>query len=349
MACKNPVFRKDRYNNWVPTPCKMCLLCRNQRREEWTQRLQLEYVANNYVGSFITLTYRDDTLPLLYPAGSAVSGSAFHGHTPAGTLYPPDIRQFYKALNERMYRKYGYRPKHVLVGEYGETEFRPHWHGIIIGLPNSERTMIYDVWNKGRIDIAPVTHADIRYTLSYIDKQIFIPEELYEAYGDFQPPLCDFSNGIGDSFYKQHQYEFDEYGRYWFSDRDYYQLPRYYLDKYGFKVLDVSFSKRVYDKFCEDNPEYYHIPYERITKMFSSKTEYLLGNKIFYNDLYDKLCQYQSNYLELNELKIRNTAHRYGKPTYNIDNVIKKNLLDYNFESKIDVGSLADCALALQQ
>lgn len=347
MACKEPVFRKDRYNNWVPTPCKMCLLCRNQRREEWTQRLQLEYVSNNYVGSFITLTYRDDKLPLLYPQNSAVTGSAFHGHIPAGTLYQPDIRAFYKALNERMFRKYGYRPKHVLVGEYGETEFRPHFHGIVIGLPNTERKMIYDIWGKGRIDIAPVTHADIRYTLSYIDKQIFIPDELYEAYGDFQPPFCDFSNGIGDTFYQQHKYDFDEYGRYWFSSKDYYQLSNYYLDKYGFKKPNISFSKKTWDRFIEDYPEYNKYNYDNITELFSSASRFAIG--IPQKDLYNKIMEYQDKTTELSELQIRNHAHRFGKPTYNIENITNSNLTNPDYRLNIPIGDLSDYALALAQ
>lgn len=348
MACREPIFRKDRYNNWVPTPCKMCLLCRNQRREEWTQRLQLEYVANNYIGSFITLTYRDDTLPLLYPLLSAVPGSAFHGHLPPGTLYQPDIRQFYKVLNERMFRKYGYRPKHVLVGEYGETEYRPHWHGIIIGLPNNDRDMVYQCWNKGRIDIAPVTHADIRYTLSYIDKQIFIPEELYEAYGDFTPPFCNFSNGIGDTFYKLHQFEFDEFGRYWFSSDRFYQLSNYYLDKYGFKKPNISFSKKTWDRFCEDNPQYYKYEYDQISELFSSASQFAFGG-IPQKDLYNKIMFYQDKVTELSEMQIRSNAHRFGRPTYNIENLTHSNLTNPDFDFNIDLGSVADYALALQQ
>lgn len=344
MSCRYPVFRKDRYNQWVPTPCKTCLLCRNQRREEWTQRSQLEFVSSNYVGSFITLTYRDDTLPLLYPLGSAVSGTVFKNHPPLGTLYKPHVREFYKTLNERMYRRFGFRPKHILVGEYGETDYRPHIHGLIFGLPYSERQLIYDVWAKGRVDIQPITHGDIRYTLSYIDKQIFTPEDLYTAYGDYQIPFCDFSNGIGDSFYQANKNKFDEYGRYWFSSNEYYQLSKYYLDKYGFKIEPRILSEKTFQRFLEDHPQYKNIDnlFEKINTRMSSKVCEIYGEPKgqMYIDVQNEI----KKLADLNEKFIYDNAHHNGKPCYNVEKVLN---MPRSYNSNVDLIKLASEALCI--
>ena len=36
-------------------PCKMCIECRNMRREDFSNRLKFELMSYNYVGSFISL------------------------------------------------------------------------------------------------------------------------------------------------------------------------------------------------------------------------------------------------------------------------------------------------------
>ena len=138
--CTRPRIMLDkfgRFSNHVP--CKMCIECRNMRREEFTQRLLHEWETSGYIGSFITLTYRDEDLPLLLPLGSPVVGSYFGSVPPAygSTLSRKDLTQFCDKLQKRMRRKFNHSVKYVIVGEYGDDGHRPHAHGIIIGLPVS--------------------------------------------------------------------------------------------------------------------------------------------------------------------------------------------------------------------
>ena len=180
--CTNSRIFKDSFGRFVNAPCKYyCMECRNMRREEFTQRLIHEWQSRGYVGSFITLTYRDENLPRLLPAGSAVLGSWFKGEAPAfnSTLCRKDLTNFADRMQKRIKYKFGRSGKYILVGEYGEDQHRPHIHGIYIGLPCSERHMLYDCWNNGRIDIAPISHADIRYpfntkTFREVSKRRFV-------------------------------------------------------------------------------------------------------------------------------------------------------------------------------
>lgn len=105
----------------------------------------------------------------------------------------------------------------------------------MIGLPYSERKMLYECWNKGRVDIRPINHARIRYTLDYIDKQVFGANALFEQYGDFEPPFCHFSKGLGVEYIMQNLAKFDEYGELKYTDKKSYQLPPYFRDKFNFK------------------------------------------------------------------------------------------------------------------
>lgn len=117
------------YSNYRFVPCGMCIECRNMRREEYTQRLKHEIQTANYIASFITLTYRDDELPLLYPLGSAAVGTYFGSVPPSfgSTLYKPDAKQFCDKLTKRFRRKYGKLPfKYICAGEYGDDGHRPH-------------------------------------------------------------------------------------------------------------------------------------------------------------------------------------------------------------------------------
>ena len=262
------------YKNWNTSaysqfkfcPCGMCIECRNMRREEYTQRLKHEIQTSNYIASFITLTYRDDELSLLCntdfdyinysdsvdydlidkavesanPSSKQkiVVGSAFGGIPPAygSTLSKTDAKKFCDKLTKRFRRKYGKLPlKYICAGEYGDDGHRPHLHLIVVGLPASERKMVYDAWNKGRIDIEPVGNGAIRYTLSYIDKQVFGANEIYSTYGDFEPPFCLFSKGIGTRWIEKNLDKFDRFGKIKFGDSGKsYTLNPYYRRKYEF-------------------------------------------------------------------------------------------------------------------
>lgn len=105
----------------------------------------------------------------------------------------------------------------------------------MIGLPYTDRNLVYEAWNKGRVDLRPINHARIRYTLDYIDKQVFGANALFEQYGDFEPPFCHFSKGLGVDYIIQNISDFNEFGELEYTDTKKYILPPYYRDKFNFK------------------------------------------------------------------------------------------------------------------
>lgn len=241
------------YHNYRFCPCGMCIECRNMRREEYTQRLKHEIETSNYVASFVTLTYRDENLPVLLPPDSAYAGSYFRGSPPPyqASLSKSDAKKFCDNLTKRFRRKYGNAPlKYICAGEYGDSDgHRPHLHLIMVGLPASERKMVYDCWGKGRIDIEPVGNGAIRYVLSYIDKQVFGADQLFETYGDYQPPFALFSKGIGKKWIEKNLDKFDNYGKITFGSGKSYTLNPYYRRKYDFdnKQYKTPFSDSVFE------------------------------------------------------------------------------------------------------
>ena len=103
-------------------PCRyLCTECRNMRREDFAQRLKFEYKSYNYLGAFISLTYRTEDLPILLPMYSATGGSYFNGILPdlCSTLYRPDLSQFCDNMQKRLRRKYGRSGKYIGFGDYG--------------------------------------------------------------------------------------------------------------------------------------------------------------------------------------------------------------------------------------
>lgn len=128
--CTNSRIFKDKFGRLIQAPCKYyCMECRNMRREEFTQRLINEWKSRKYVGSFITLTYRDEELPILYPEGSAIVGNWFKSVPPAygSTLCRKDLSQFCDKMQKRLKRAFGSSGKYIAVGEYGDDNHRPHY------------------------------------------------------------------------------------------------------------------------------------------------------------------------------------------------------------------------------
>lgn len=128
--CTNNLYRfiPNKQNQLIRVPCKyFCMECRNMRREEYTQRLLHEWKTSGYIGSFITLTYRDTELLTLLPPGSAKLGIWFKLVRPFNdsTLSRREASNITDKISKRVKRKYGHGIKYVLVGEYGDDNHRP--------------------------------------------------------------------------------------------------------------------------------------------------------------------------------------------------------------------------------
>jgi len=141
--------------------CNKCPNCVKSRRNDWTFRL-FEHLKDSNQAHFVTLTYNDKNL---------VYGEKHP------TLYYPDTQDFFKRLRKMSKAK---NLKYYLVGEYGDKNYRPHYHAIIY---NVEKKYLFDAWTnnigskrkpkyeaKGIVHVGTVTQDSIYYVTKYIHK-----------------------------------------------------------------------------------------------------------------------------------------------------------------------------------
>lgn len=133
---------------------------------------------------FLTLTYREENLPL------CASGRS--------SLAPEDVRGFLKRIREALRVspeiKFGGQKKlrFYLVGEYGEVGERPHYHLALFGvrcarnetlrrLPSSRPlweeccpvcNLVGKTWGKGDVDLRNLEYGSAQYLAGYITKDM---------------------------------------------------------------------------------------------------------------------------------------------------------------------------------
>lgn len=145
-------------------PCSKCIGCRIDRSKQWAVRCVYE-ASLHEDNCFITLTYGNDKLP--------------HG----GTLIKKDFQLFMRYLRRAYPEK---EIKYYMCGEYGELNWRPHFHACLFGLDfedkqlwkNIRGTRLYTsaklarIWGKGHCVIGNVTFESAAYIARYVTKKI---------------------------------------------------------------------------------------------------------------------------------------------------------------------------------
>lgn len=236
MSCNNPFFFKR--NGIIYTlPCNYCQGCRKDKINEWTDRIRFEkqsFAKKGFYSSFVTLTYNDGSLP----EDRSVSLR--------------DIQLFNKKLRKHL-SSLGRPYKYYISSEYGTDNFRPHYHCVLLGISPDEERLIRQTWNKGFIDIKPLTIPSIRYVLKYINsesrgKQL---EDIYTNSG-VKPPFVVMSQGIGRQYLLENMDSIKEnYGYY--KQGHFVKIPKYYKDILGIKTpLSVDLTEK-YMKAAKEN------------------------------------------------------------------------------------------------
>lgn len=166
--CKNPFMR-----GVMPLPCSSCSICRRSRAKNWATRLQLERMFHENA-TFVTLTYRDEEVKDI--------SSVWRADRPVvGTLVPKDAQKWLRRL-----RKVVPSPiRFFLVGEYGDSSQRPHYHAALFGVPNciygKTRTHVKEccgpcqivqrTWDKGHTYLGELNEATASYITGYVTKK----------------------------------------------------------------------------------------------------------------------------------------------------------------------------------
>lgn len=184
-------------------PCGQCHQCRQKKRREKTTRVVLEGLTHEHA-LFVTLTYMDEYLPKeIY---DLETGEVRYSH-PSGCLDLRAVQLFLKRLRRNL------PPCSIRTfycGEYGDKNWRPHYHLILFGLPYKDRRYIYESWHDPvtknlmcdpkRLDIqVPKSHWDVgQYVSSYVMKKMTSPKD--DRLAGRSPEFSHSSKGIGLDF-----------------------------------------------------------------------------------------------------------------------------------------------------
>lgn len=191
-------------------PCGHCIMCRNQKAREWAVRCLHE--ADYWESStFLTLTYRDESLPANQ------------------SLDKEELQKFFKRLRKQL-SKQNRKIKHFSCGEYGEDKGRPHYHSIVFGVnAETDREIIEEAWGHGLIDISIVCYETCQYVGGYMSK-----DDPWKDYGKREKPFRLVSNGFGlrhiENKANNQQYCENLYMK---ARGVKMALPKYYKDKLG--------------------------------------------------------------------------------------------------------------------
>ena len=129
--------------------CGQCMPCRINRRRLWTARILLEQLGHSE-SWFVTLTYDKEN------------------HPQDGSLVPKHLCDYLKrvrsAISPRQIRYYA-------VGEYGEKNFRPHYHLCVFGAVG-DTDIFVRCWRFGFVHVGEINKDTASYVAGYTIKKM---------------------------------------------------------------------------------------------------------------------------------------------------------------------------------
>ena len=155
-------------HGWVDRPltipCGQCVGCRLERSRQWAVRCVHE-ASLHEDNCFITLTYNNESLP------------------EDGSLNKKHFQDFMKRLRKKYKNK---KIRYYHCGEYGDKNFRPHYHAIIFGLEFDDQKLftvnngeklytsekLEKLWPFGFSTIGTVTFESAAYVARYVMKKV---------------------------------------------------------------------------------------------------------------------------------------------------------------------------------
>ncbi len=199
--CKFPIHLKQAGGI---VPCGQCFTCRLNKARFWTFRLMME-ARLHQENWWTTLTYSDDYLPQEYIDPD--TGQIFEGSP--GTLSPRHVELFLKRLRKSLFPT---QLRFFLVGEYGESTNRPHYHLCLFGVGEDVIPHIKKCWTDpvsklplGMQDLrscGPISQQNARYTVGYTLKKLTkVNDSRLEGR---YPEFTRSSKGIGLEFAKRY-------------------------------------------------------------------------------------------------------------------------------------------------
>lgn len=170
-------------------PCGQCIGCRLERSRQWAVRCMHEAQLHQD-NCFITLTYDDEHLP---DYGTLVYADfqRFMKRLRKFFSLPANVRFGTRAHGSSALSDFGVRRnlpiRFYMCGEYGELNFRPHFHACLFGIDFSDRiyfstgasaakvytsAVLSSLWPFGFASVGDVTFESAAYIARYIVQKI---------------------------------------------------------------------------------------------------------------------------------------------------------------------------------
>lgn len=270
MSCNSPLLIKIK-GKYQKVPCRWCMGCRIARRNEWSTRIRLEafdYMRKGYGSSFCTITYNDD-----YYQGGAFISDIQKMNKRLRYYLKRDISWF-KRLRLHLPKDF----KYYCVSEYGENEDRGHFHCIYMGLPSDFLAeYLRKSWKFGFIQVAPLSHSRIRYTLKYMDKQVLSDKDRDEYIKTYhrEPPTAVFSKGIGSRYFLENLDSIRDNGGL-LTENGIIGLSPYYTKKFG---IDTSLRQIAVSNAIKSSAKHYGMSEAEYTLYQNYCKELVLNNR----------------------------------------------------------------------
>lgn len=259
LEIKNPYPTGSRWEErYMTVPCKQCLECRQKRANEVALRSMFE-MKDHQEGCFITLTY--ETSPVVL------------------------IRRHYQLFLKRLRKAVSpVKIRTLVCGEYGDKNYRPHFHMLIYGydFPDKYRiedsssgksqymsNTLDDLWYNeeegtgGRCTIQDLTLNSSAYCALYSAKPKFeLPKHLQE-----NPEFNQWSRGLGVNQLLKGMETYMQTDEIWFDGKK-HNIPQIILNKY-------------FNGEPQAHQEYYDLKQKRLKKAKQANRSYELQYSVF--------------------------------------------------------------------
>lgn len=209
VTCLHPRIVRNRYTHEVIcVPCGRCSACLASRAGLWTARLREESACHPYC-IFGTLTYDDSHLPRIdvKSLDSKFFTPAFckaydnskdyidYNNGVIPFLNIKDIQNFFKRLRSKISYYHGTQSlRYFLVGEYGPTTYRPHFH-YLLWFDNRElvpkiKDYIYQAWKSN----TPFAQLPEGFSDEYCQRKFFERNKHSFVYGHAESYVAQYLN-----------------------------------------------------------------------------------------------------------------------------------------------------------
>lgn len=211
-------------------PCGRCLGCRTANAKAWALRCQLELQDHKHA-TFTTLTYSE----------------------PPTCLVKRDLQLFLKRLR----RNTAQPVRFFAAGEYGEKNYRPHYHALLFGLSAEQSAEVDKAWSLGFTKTVNITPAAIAYTAGYCAKKIgcdTTPHQLIDPRTgettEWQPPFIQMSRkpGIGSPSLRSARGQLASWRNYAVLNGTLMPVPRYLHNAWRQQATHDEIEQLEYEK-----------------------------------------------------------------------------------------------------